>query len=747
MVWCQFDHCYYCGRCYREACKPVHGDSPAVRSLVRIAVTGGLIILGSGFGPFAIAALLTAGLPGSYPENGPIGLAILVLLAAGLTWFGVTSLLRRIRHGAALKRHVPEPVVVEDVQMPGLNWRPNRAAPPKRVAALLAIVAGTVLLTVALVAWALLPFSMDRMGSIIGLIPILGIVAAGVGLLAALPFAVPSAIAVADDGIHLWYDSPQDRRSQTDMMKWEDLNILGMSSPSGGDPANRLVRSLRIDSENAMDILVAWQSHRIDHNASSRTGQRVTTRASPIAGTTALHAVPPPPAPGIAPAAVPRRGMVCARCRVRFPGFEGLRLLWCTVDRFYVCRRCWEEGCKEGHGRGIRGVRKPASIVTWTILLVALFALLYAGIAYDYNLTNVWASGPVTRVAALQPGQLVKVVGSIDSGRWVALGGHEVHYLNGWTWDWNATDSFRLSDTSGTVQVRMDEYYIVYSGTYYAPYRVNTDGTVYASGDYVQIVGTVDRSDNGTLYLEAKIVCALKWVAEVALTPNLWSAGGALFLPIAMLAAVGVSTVTLVGRDVRNRRAVGSGPTQRLDTDMEARDLGLDWHENGRGTSPRRRAWTVLACILGGVLLLAIFPGFAPRAYSGYWLLTFIGIVVLAFVGLMSYMLLFGGIGHPSYVAVADDGFHMWFDSPYDRHLSDTIFPWDQIKDIHMTGGRTPHWVLQWTTGETTNLYMLTGKNLRLLLEEWTRRAMPSDESRRAGQSHPEGPSLPEFRL
>ena len=112
---------------------------------------------------------------------------------------------------------------------------------------------------------------------------------------------------------------------------------------------------------------------------------------------------------------------VCARCHVLFPGLEGLRLLWCRIDRFYVCRRCWEEGCKEGHGRGIRGVRKSASLVTWTILLIAFLALVYAGIAYDYSLSNMWASGPVTSVAALQPGQLVKVIGTIDSGRWVAM--------------------------------------------------------------------------------------------------------------------------------------------------------------------------------------------------------------------------------------------------------------------------------------------------------------------------------------
>ena len=30
--------------------------------------------------------------------------------------------------------------------------------------------------------------------------------------------------------------------------------------------------------------------------------------------------------------------------------------------------------------------------------------------------------------------------------------------------------------------------------------------------------------------------------------------------------------------------------------------------------------------------------------------------------------------------------------------------------------------MLRWTTGEVTNLYMLTGKNLRLLRDEWAKR-------------------------
>jgi hypothetical protein len=79
----------------------------------------------------------------------------------------------------------------------------------------------------------------------------------------------------------------------------------------------------------------------------------------------------------------------------------------------------------------------------------------------------------------------------------------------------------------------------------------------------------------------------------------------------------------------------------------------------------------------------------------------------------------------PSEVAVDDRGFRMWYESPYDRLLNDSIFPWDQVRDIHLTGGKAPRWVLVWTTGEVDDLSMLSGENRSLLIDEWTRRAMP----------------------
>src|SRR5438105_4415673 len=397
--------------------------------------------------------------------------------------------------------------------------------------------------------------------------------------------------------------------------------------------------------------------------------------------------------------------------------------MWCKTDHFYVCRKCWETECKEGHGRGVKDVGKPSRAVAGMVILAVFFSLWYVPISYDYGLTNAWQSAPVSPVSTLVPDRLVKVVGTIVSSRFVAFGGHEVYYSKtGWEWLWNTSDTFQVSDSSGAILVSSEAWYIVYNGPHSSPYAVHTEMTMYAPGDTVQIVGTVARFGNGTLHLEAQIMSVASVVPLITLSPSFLDTALLLLLPTAILSTIGIGAALLLQRRWANRRAIGNLSVQAADLAVEFRDPNLDWQSHGRGTDPHRRAiWSVLV-IGGGIGILALYPGFSPRPQSGYFGLAFIGTLVLSFAAMIPYMLLFGGVGHPSFVAVADDGFHMWFDSPYDRLLADTVFPWAEIGDIHMTQGKGAHWVLRWTTGEVTNLYMLTGKNLRLLRDAWAKR-------------------------
>ena len=724
MVWCPFDHCYYCGRCYREACEPVHGDTPAVRKSYRMVGIGALSIFGSGLLPLALAAILLTPANPNLSDYRVPGLALLGLIGAGLLWLGLSLLVRRALHARFVTSHRPvAPATLGEVPDPSVLWRPNRAAFPRRLLTLASIAGGAVGVDAILILWISNSNSASYVWSIVVACAVTTMIGGAAALLAVLPFTVPSAIGVAGDGVHLWYESPYDRRVLRDVMPWTDLNIMRMAAPGGADPATKLVRFLRIDRENAQAIMAKWERHRIVRTTTSKTASpahisstpRDETRSSAtplLSGSTASFA---------------QHGTQCARCRLHFPGIQGFRLLWCKVDRFYVCRKCWEDGCQQGHGRGMKAVSKPARIASAVVIAAVFFALWYPAVTYDYSLTNAWRNAPVVPISSLQPGQLAKVRGTILPGKPVAWGGHEVYFSNGgWEWFWNTTDSFVIQDSTGQVLVTTENWYIIYNGPRYATYAQHTDMTMYSSGDDIQVVGTVGQLANGTVHLEAQIAAQSAYVDVITLSPSFLATVAYFAIPLIIVGAVAAGTVVLVRRRRISHRAAENQPVILMDDVTAVRDMNLNWQSNGRGTDPRRRIRWATTFIVIGAGLLVVYPGLSPRTYFGYSSLGFIGSIVLMFEAALVYMLLFGGVGHPSYVAVDDAGFRMWYDSPYDRHLNDTTFPWDDVKDIHMTSGKGAHWVLVWTTGEVTNLYMLNGRNLRLLLGEWTNRRMPA---------------------
>jgi len=724
MIWCPFDRCYYCLRCYNTICKPVHGTKPAVRHQGRMIGIGALVVFGSALLPFAAALILTPTAWQGPTDSTTIGIALILPFIFGILWLALSAGIRRILRVRTVRQHPPvNPEGMADTPDPSLSWHPNRAAFPRRIATLLSTVATAAAIDVVLILVAPSTGAAAALRVIEISIVIVTMIGGVASMLAALPFAIPSKIAVADDGVHFWYESVYDRRLLRETLPWVDLNILGMSSAQAIDPMKRLVRFLRIDSENANLLASEWTRHRIDRSPS----RRLTASKDRLEPASALERVPARPSPVALEGSVTasQRGAVCARCYVRFPALEGLRLLWCKVDRFYVCRRCWREGCREGHGRGMRAVSKPARIATGIVVVLAFLAVWYPTISYDNALTGMWRGGPVVPLSALRSGELAKVAGTIESSSLIAWGGHELYTSqNGWWWTWNSTDSFDLSDGTATILVTTQAYYIGYEGPHLASYATHTEMWVYEAGDGVQIVGTVAQRGTGALVLEAQIVSQYRAVSLITLSPSPLETSLAFLIPALMVGLVVGGAAVFISRRMRTRAAIQGHSVLSLDTVTGIRDPNLNWLPNGRGTTPKRRAAWAGGSLLAGIGFLTIFPGLGPRAEFGYTTLGFVGTIVVAIAGVAVYTFLFAGWGRPGFVAAADDGFHLWFDSPYDQHLNETLFPWDDIRDIRMTGGKTPHWVLRWTSGEVTKLYMLKGANLTLLLTEWTERKM-----------------------
>ena len=55
----------------------------------------------------------------------------------------------------------------------------------------------------------------------------------------------------------------------------------------------------------------------------------------------------------------------------------------------------------------------------------------------------------------------------------------------------------------------------------------------------------------------------------------------------------------------------------------------------------------------------------------------------------------------PSAIGFSGEGFHRWYDSPYDRQLNDDLIPWAEIMVIERRrAGKSSYWALERTPGE-----------------------------------------------
>ena len=79
----------------------------------------------------------------------------------------------------------------------------------------------------------------------------------------------------------------------------------------------------------------------------------------------------------------------------------------------------------------------------------------------------------------------------------------------------------------------------------------------------------------------------------------------------------------------------------------------------------------------------------------------------------------------PSAIGFSGEGFHLWYDSPYDWQLNDDLIPWAEIKVIERRrAGKSSYWALERTTGEVDDLAFLTEVNRKALIQEFKGRGL-----------------------
>ncbi len=410
---------------------------------------------------------------------------------------------------------------------------------------------------------------------------------------------------------------------------------------------------------------------------------------------------------------------MCARCFSEFRGVHALHLLWCQVDRFYVCRRCWEERCEVGHGGGAKNVAYRSSAILGLVVILTLAVLpIEAVIGYDiYTLTE-WSIRALTPTGELPATGLVKVVGTIEAPGFIAFGGHEEDTDEGWVWRWNSTGEFFLNDGTGAVRVVMAGWWDVEPGPHAAPYAVHTPGTVYAVGEMAFVQGAVVQGSVPTIAV--KILSTSS--REPA--PSLLMFFGASLFGVPLVASWILAGMGIRRRNASHHKATQWTPVQPLDAMNDRQDPDLPWRANRKGLTARGRIAVMMSVVAVSALISIVFLSYLPAASRLNEVLLALGLSFLGMLGFAVPILwvLYSATA-PAALAVTEDGVYWWYTSPYDRALHDDFVAWNEIKTIERRseGEGGTRWFLSQTNGEEEALSALTRENLKALVDAWHR--------------------------
>ena len=410
--------------------------------------------------------------------------------------------------------------------------------------------------------------------------------------------------------------------------------------------------------------------------------------------------------------------IVCAKCHREFPGKAGISLKWCKVDEFYVCRRCWEKHCHEGHGKGEKNVGgHPLKTLIGVSVGVAMFiSLVFLGIN-DISIRSDWDDIEPSPVSELEDGDVVRVEGTIDEPKGeVAISGHEYSTRSGHQWGWDGDDTFDFTDDTGTITTKTELYYEMEEGLHAAPNRDKTDGKVYEGGDEVIIIGeVVDEDGELTLYV--------RWLGEneEGMSPSLvcWVltiiGSGLVVIPYLYLGSFWMR------QKQKHESKVGHcNPIPISDID-HLLDPDVDWKENSKYTPEKKQKYIPICLSLAVVINLLGYLLFPPYHFEQYFGFAAAQMLILPFLVVMPFMsfIEFRTSG-PNQMGVSKKGIHFYYEDPVQRYLNDDFIGWDEIKDIkyHSTG-KTGYWGIDRENGVIESISGIKQKHREHIVKEW----------------------------
>ena len=195
----------------------------------------------------------------------------------------------------------------------------------------------------------------------------------------------------------------------------------------------------------------------------------------------------------------PKKDIICAVCHKVLRGRWRRRLIWCGEHRHYVCIACWDRKCLHANLHDAFRSHPGTTIYNaYAVLILVWFVLPFIGVVmFDLGTAIHWNGMRAEPIGTLPDSGMVKVLGTVNSTRTVALGGTEDwfgdEYGGEWKWLWNSSDTFWVEDGTGRVRVDCSGYYRIESSHHRAPNARYSEGTVYFNNDTVCAVGTVQR--------------------------------------------------------------------------------------------------------------------------------------------------------------------------------------------------------------------------------------------------------------
>ncbi len=409
---------------------------------------------------------------------------------------------------------------------------------------------------------------------------------------------------------------------------------------------------------------------------------------------------------------------ICGHCNREFRGIYVPQMIWCKHDEMYVCWRCWEDVCGEGHGK--KNPRKSHPIQSIVIASLVLFLFLPFAIPglVDIYIRDGWEDLETTPLTDIQDGDLVRLEGEIaESENTIAIGGHESHSSkSGYNWHWNDKDTFRFSDGTGTVTVTTKGHYEIERGLHEAPGTKDEDSRVYRGGDEIIILGEVETASDGNATIH------LLWAGSDAgdIAPSSYSYIVPGFLILLATTVYGGFLVLLYqrkklhGEKIRHKRGIPIHPH-----DMET-DPDLPWRFNTNSSKARLTRIATAVAAVGIILQLLLFLLLKPTSSEDYFDLAAVSIFFPPlFIFLPLVILLQMQVG-PNSMAVSEQGVHFHYLDPELRFLRDNYIGWGEIERIGFFGaGKSRHWAIKKRNGSKEMLNGLKQQNRDCLSSAW----------------------------